>query len=205
MEYELDNNVELPVIEHVELTEEQLEQEKQDQLKVFVNDMSLGYTNFTPRNKRVLVKIFQFKPSVRSRLDQGLFMVKSDIDQQWRPRTLAISEKLYPIVKVLRMANGCEPDVQVGKIYTVNVDDITGTSWNPEFLHALQTFAGKSGTQGSFTNVPENMPQRLPNIQIHWQKYKFGTPDRAGLPTEEDELIYLIPESELKTIYEFNS
>jgi hypothetical protein len=200
-------DLELPVIEEVQLTEEQLEQEKQEQLIKFKNDKTRQdlYSNFVPRTKRVLVEIFQFKPSVRTALDKGLFMVKSEIDQTWTPRTLAISEKLYPIVRVLRKSEDCSEDIEVGKMYTVPVDDISGTSWNPDFMHALQQFAGKSGTQGSFTNVPENMPQRLPNIEINWKNYYFGMPDKAGLPGEDDGLIFLIPEGKLTTVYEFNS
>lgn len=180
-----------------------LQEEFNQQLKTFAEDDSYmaEYTRFSPRTKNVLVKVFNFKPSIKGYVGKAVFMIKSQKDSEWRPRTIAASEKLYPIVKVVRKGALVSEDIQVGKLYIVPNEDIEGTSLNPEFMHLMQNFA-KQGKNGAITNVPEDLPQRLNNIDIHWVRYRFRMPDRVGDYTEDDFLFYLIPESKIEATYE---
>lgn len=183
-----------------------LQQEFSEQLKEFASDRSIfdEYKQFTPREKDVIVKVFKFTPSNNKSLgEKHVILMKNDMTGEFTPRTVAQKEKIYPIVRLIAVNETVREslDLEVGALYTVPVEEITGTSFNPEFLHLMQNFA-KQGKQGSFVNVPEDMPQRLPNIEIQWQNYKFPRPDRVGDVTENDRLVFLIPSLKLKTRYE---
>lgn len=186
---------------------EDLQKDFDEQLKAFIDDNSYfeEYRKFSPLKKEILVKLFKFVPKNKEGLGySGVFMVKNEISNEYKPRTVSLSEKIYPIVKVIKTGVAIDDEsISSGKIYTVPWNDVIGTSWNPDFLNLMQTFA-KKGENGSIANVPADMDQRIPNLEINWERYKFSMPDRVSDETDEDKLVYLIPELKLTSLYEFN-
>lgn len=205
-----------------ELTPEQIEEEKErqkqidirlqkefdEQLALFATneDYFADYRKYTPLRKEILVKLFKFTPSDKEGLgDTGLFMVKSEISGEFKPRTMALSEKIYPIVKVIKVgADIVDSLIKPGKLYTVPWNDVIGTAWNPDFLGMMNGFA-KKGETGAVINIPADMEQRISNLELTWERYKFSMPDRVRDETKDDKLVYLIPEPKLTSIYEFNN
>lgn len=185
---------------------EKIQKEFKKALNDFIKDESYfkEYDKFTPLGNKVLVKVFKFVPSedVQSELGHSQILIQGAIDGKWKPSSVAMAEKIFPIVKIIKKGKAIEDnDIQEGGVYTVPFDEITGEAWNPDFLHLMNSFTQKAGNQGQLANVPKDMEQRLPKIQIDWQRYKFSMPDRLGKETDDDKLVYLIPSIKLESVY----
>ncbi len=187
-----------------------LEEDYQQQLKEFYEDESYFhlYDNFTPFSapgtqvgRKVLVKIFKFVPRVKGKIGSTLLYMPSPLNGELKTSVTALNEKVYPIIKVIKKGLGAEYSefIKVGTLYTVPVDDVVGDDWNPEFTFFMNTMVTQ-GKTGGHVKIPEGMRQRIPKLERNWDKYKFGLPTRLGDETEEDRLIYLIPDMKLDAI-----
>lgn len=187
-------------------TKKALEENFREELEHFISDTSYfdEYRGFNPLSNKVLVKLFRFTPkdNLKKELGETEILMPGALDGKWKPKTQAMAEKIFPIVKVIKRGMGVIDEfVKEGGVYTVPYEEITGTQWNPDFLHLVNTF-GKSGNQGQLVNIPKDMPQRLPKMAIEWARYKFSMPDRLSKETEDDKLVFLIPTLKLESIYE---
>lgn len=185
-----------------------LEENFVQSLRDFITDDSYfpEYSGYIPLGDKVLIRLFKFTPreDLKGELGTTEILLPGALDGNWKPKSQALSEKIFPIAKVIRKGlRAGDAHIEEGKIYTVPYEEILGTQWNPDFLHLVQTFAGKSGNQGKLVNIPEDMPQRLPKMAIEWARYKFSMPDRLGKETEDDKLTFLIPTIKLESIYAF--
>jgi len=182
-----------------------IEEEFKDYFYKFVYNKldSTDYENYFPLGDEVLVEIFSFIPSKKSEelLGTKHIMVKTK-HGEWKPSVVANSEKILPLVRVIRIGNGVtNPRIAVGQVYTVSPDEVLSEEWNPDFLHLANTFARAPGSQGKLVNVPDEMPQKLPALDKNWQKYRFVKADTMEDRSEKDRYIYLIPTLKLKTLY----
>src|SRR5688572_21752286 len=172
-----------------------LEQDYKNQLKEFYEDQSYysDYDCFSPFTKKVLVKVFKFTPTFKADVGSTTLMVESPYDGSLKPKIVALNEKLFPIVKVIKVGTGVEntKDIKVDTLYTVPSDEIIGDDWNPEFMFVMNTMV-QQGQKGGLARIPEGMRQRIPRLEKNWDKYKFGLPNKLGSETEEERLIYLI-------------
>lgn len=188
-------------------SEKKIEKEFAKALKTFLStDFSEEYKGYQPLGDKILVKLFKFSPrdELKEELGKSEIYVQSKLDGSFKPKSIAMSEKIFPIVKVIKKGLGVNNEsIEEGGSYTVPYDEVTGEQWNPDFLHLVQTFSGKSGNQGKLVNVPEDMPQKLPKLYIDWVRYKFSMPDRLTKETDEDKLVYLIPSIKLESIYTY--
>lgn len=183
-----------------------IQEEFYKQLEEFQKDSSAeDYRRYSPRNQRVLIKLFKFIPKdSQEKLGTKSILIKSSLDGSWKPSDVAETERIYPIAKVLKVGKAVEDkDIVEGQLYVLPFDDVMGTSWNPDFLHLMNTF-GKKGNQASLAHIPDDMPQRISNLEREMKRYKFSMPDRIGNETEDDKLVYLIPSSKLEAIYELD-
>lgn len=186
-----------------------LEENFKQSLRDFIEDDSYfpDYKGYIPLGDKVLIRLFKFTPreDLKEHLGKTEILLPGVLDGNWKPKIQALSEKIFPIAKVIRKGMRVNEDfIKEGGVYTVPYEEVLGTQWNPDFLHLVQTFAGKSGNQGKLVNIPEDMPQKLPKMAIEWARYKFSMPDRLGKETEDDKLTFLIPTIKLESIYEFD-
>ena len=193
------------VVESKETRQQRMQKEFDVKLKEFAEkDHKSEYERFTPMGDKVIISLFKFQPSseLQSELGQSEILVQSQLDGKFKPKTVALSEKIFPIAKVIK--RGCNVTnelIKEGQLYTVPYEEVTGEQWNPDFLHLVQTFSGKSGNQGKLVNIPEDMPQKLPKLYIDWVRYKFSMPDRLQDETDTDKLVYIVPSLKLETMY----
>lgn len=186
-----------------------------EQFDAFAKDDEFGeYDRFTPIGAKVLVKLFKFSPEDPGESLGKQAIVIPDASGNLKPQAVALHEKVFPIVKVIKKGIGdwgqsqvSKEDVQEGGLYIVPTNDVVGMKTNPEFLHMLQTYKGKQGSQGALIKVTDemNIPQNLPKLDIVWERYKFSMPDRLGEETEDDKLVFLIPAQKLEAKYELTT
>jgi hypothetical protein len=106
-------------------------------------------------------------------------------------------ETVFPIAKIMKIGEGVTSDrYKVGDIVIVPSSDITGEDWNPKFLHVMQF----QNSQNMKPVLPDKMKQNIPNVEIHWGRWKFIKPWLPS-PDNEDNLTYLIPTSKVKGRY----
>lgn len=176
------------------------------QLQEFVDDNSdsESYQKFTPLREEVLVRLFKFKPEGNTtELGKKEILIWSELQKDFIPSNQAIYEKIYPIVKIIKKGlASMNVEIKRGGLYTVPVNDVIGLDWNPDFLFTMNNFA-KQGKKNGMTHIPDDMEQKIPKLSKNWEHYKFSMPDRVSEETEEDELVYLIPELKLKAVYKF--
>jgi DNA-binding transcriptional MerR regulator len=109
-----------------------------------------------------------------------------------------VTDNVYPIVKILKIGSKAEQDYKVGDIVLVPSMEVMGDDWNPRFLEYMK----HQRSQGMNPVLPEGMRQRLPKVEINWERLKFVRP-WVGLPEEQDHLTFLIPEHKITAEYEF--
>lgn len=176
------------------------------QIKEFKEDNSYEeeYRRFSPRKDKVLVKVFRFTPSDKAfDLGSSPILTISPIDGVLKPSKVSKNEKLFPIVKIIKKGKEASADLEEGKLYVVPYNDIVGDTWNPDFQWMMQNFSQKRGDgKPGLVTIPDDMPQRLNKIDVHWERYKFSMPDRIGDEQSADKLVYLIPELKLEADYE---
>lgn len=182
-----------------------LELEYQKQITAFAdldNDIK-EYAAFKPRGKKVLVKLFRMKlPKASSKLNTSSILVPSKLEPgEYVTVDEAKADKIFPIVKVLAKGPSAPDDLEVGNLYNVTYNDIVGEVWNPDFLFFMQNFVKTDKGMG-LANLPKDMRQRKPKIEVEWERYKFSKPSRVGKETDEDQLVYLIPELKIESEYE---
>lgn len=183
-----------------------LQTEFDKQIEDFAKDESYfaDYARYTPRKDKVLVKLFKFTMDDVP-VGSTTILMPSQLPSergQWKPSVVTTNEKVYPIVKVIKVGKDVK-DVKVGQMYVVPHADIIGDSFNPEFMFLMNNFV-KQGKKMGLADVPEDMEQRISNLEKNWERYKFSMPDRVGSETSTDKLIYLIPELKLEADYELN-
>lgn len=161
------------------------------------------YKRFTPLRDKILVKLFKFSPSDNDVLGKSSVLVQSKLDGQWKPKDAAIHEKVFPICKIIKAGKDVDPRIQEGQLYTVPFSDVVGEDWNPDFMFLMQNFT-KQGNKMGLADIPPDMRQRIPKLEKNWERYKFSMPDRIGKESDEDRLVYLIPELKLESEYEPN-
>lgn len=194
-------------------TKQSLEQEFKEQLEAFCKDTSYfkEYERYTPLGPKVLLKLFKFVPKEKTpELGHIPILTQSPLDGSWKWGSDAMAEKVYNIAMVIKIGKGgwgasaVQPDdVEIGQTYVVPYNDVVGVDVNPKFLSVVNTFKGPVGSQGALTNIPAEIPQNLPNLDIHWSRFKFSMPDRLGNETDDDKLIYLVNAQKLEAIYKF--
>lgn len=180
-----------------------LQQDFYNQLNYFLDDTSEQelYKKYTPLKEEILVKLFKFIPERKTEtLGKSRILVKSALNGAWKPSDEVKNEKIFPICKVIKVGKGVKGDIDTGKAYIVPYNDVNGDSWDPDFMFMVQNFA-KQGRQGSMTEIPEGMRQKISNLEKNWERYRFSMPDRLGDETEDDRLVYLIPELKLVAEY----
>lgn len=181
-----------------------IEEQFNSKLKEFLSeDLSQEYSKYTPTNDKVLVKVFKFVPEENtSDLGRSTILVVSKLDGSLKPASIANNEKLFPIVKVIKKGKQTPDWVKENELYVVPYNDIVGDDWNPEFKWMMQNFSQKKGDgKPSIVTIPDDMPQRILKIDIHWERYKFSMPDRISVENETDKLVYLIPPLKLEAEY----
>lgn len=188
-------------------TKEKIELDLQEdlfnQLKAFKDQDESGYDHYVFRRDRCLVKVFKFVPSDKTvELSKSAILMPSSLNGEWKPSLASNHEKVVPIVKVLKRGEEAPKWIKEGALYTVPMNDIVGETFNPDFLHIINTYA-KAGQNGkaAMAHVPEDVPQKLNKIEVQWERYKFAAPDKAGKVTEEESLVYLIPSMKLEADY----
>lgn len=173
----------------------------------FLKDESYfkDYEDFVPEGKRVLVKLFEFSvpEELRKEIDLGKtdILVQSPLNGELKPKYVSYYEKIYPIVKIIAVGDeivGTDkgaPKYKKGDTAAVQVNEIEGKVFNPVFLQILNTF-GKSGNgKPSLAHVPEDVPQKVPALDVNWDRFKFTN---LSKPTDTSEkLVYLIPDVKL--------
>lgn len=183
-----------------------IQQEFDEKLKEFYEEKNYikEYERFTPLGDKILVKMFRFIPEKNTEdLGKTQIWVKSPLTGEFKPSNQALNEKVFPIVKVLKVGVGVDKSfISEGKLYTVPLSEVDGMDWNPDFLHLMNTFSQQG--KAPKANLPEDMPQKIPKLERNWERYIFAMPDRIGNKTEEDKLVYLIPSLKLESIYEYN-
>lgn len=183
---------------------EELQREFKDKLIAFMNDNELTeeYEKFEPRKDRVVVELFKFTADEKTEeLGKTEIYVKSSLSGEWKPSSVALSERIFPIGKVIKKGPDVDEDIKVGDLYTVPIDEIEGYDWNPEFAWFMQNFS-KQGKKGGMLTVPDDMPQKLPKIEKNWSRYRFFGIDSVVKPKEEEKrLVYLVPQLKLDARY----
>lgn len=187
-------------------TDKEIEKEFEDALKSFLNSPIEGdeYSKYTPIGDEVLIRLFRFSASdkIGANLGSEMILTQSPLDGSWKPSKVSSSEKVFPLVKIIRVGLGVTKDLKEGDICTVPPEDVYGKTWNPDFLHLANTFAGKGGgAQGKLLNIPADMPQQIPSMEKNWSSYKFMKADVLGEVDEFDKLTFLVPTIKLKTLY----
>lgn len=180
-----------------------LEKDLKNQLRQFKNAKEKNYESYRFYRDRCLVKVFKFKPSDETvQMSQSAIMIQSPLNGEWRTSYEVNNEKLFPIVKVIKKGSEAPDWVKEGNLYTVPYNDVVGDTWNPDFQWMMQNFAKKNnkGKPGIVT-IPDDMEQRIPKLDVHWERYKFSMPDRIGKEEEEDKIVYLIPSLKLEADY----
>lgn len=181
-----------------------MQKELREQIENFIKDESYfpKYKNIVPLWDYYLVRLFKFKPK-KSQMTTIIYVPNSQ--GEWLPSTGVLDEKLFPLIKVIKVGPEAKrDDVKPGDVYTVPSQEILGESFNPDFLHMINTFKTPGGNQGSVVNLPAGVPQKIKNVEKYWELDMFVLPENYGKPTEDDKLTYLIPSSKLKTRYEFS-
>lgn len=182
----------------------QLQKEFVEQINSLRSDNKIveQFKYFKPRERKVLVKVFKFRPSVEGIITTEIpLKIFDKASGKLMDRTRVENARIYPIVKVLAVGPDVPKDVIVGNLYTVCVDDIEGTQLNDEYLHLVNSF-GREGSSGKIVNIPEGIPVRVPGIEKNWKRHKFQVPDKVGELTDDEKLIYLVPDLKLETTYE---
>lgn len=152
-----------------------------------------------PLGKEVLVKLFKFEIS-KDLASKGFFgkellLVPSKLNGEWVTKAQEKYNQFYPFVKVIKKGNFEElKNIKIGGIYIVPSDDVVGEEWNPEFLHLMNTFGKADGKMG-VVHTPQEIPQKLQKIEVHWSRYKFSNPKS----TKDENLYYLLPYNKIKT------
>ena len=184
---------------------EALEQSYTDQLVNFIKDDSYFkyYEKFAPLKEKSLVKLFRFIPPEETGtalLGLSTKMVQSIVTGEWSQTAVDLPYIILPIVKIIKKGREVK-DTQLveGGVYIVAYSDIMGESFNPDFMWMMQNFA-KNGKNG-IVHIPDDMPQKIPNIEKNWERYKFYMPDKLGRPSDDEKMVYLIPENKFDAIY----
>lgn len=214
-----------PKEKEIDFFEDQINQQYNKNLRRFIEDDSYfeNYDNYIFHGNEVLVKLFEFEPSAdlskKQLLGERVLLLpikdpKTGKIVDWKPGKAGLERRIYPLVKVIKVglrvnfvetAEGHLKEIdekyriKEGSLYTVPADDVVGENWNPDFLFNMNSFA-KTNQNGkpSIVNTPEDMPQKLPKVEINWAKYKFETVDKIK---DKNEFIYLIPSLKLKARY----
>lgn len=184
---------------------EALEQSYTDQLVSFIKDDSYFkfYEKFAPLKEKSLVKLFRYIPPEETGtalLGLSTKMVQSIVTGEWSQTTVDLPYIVMPIVKIIKKGRDVkDTELVEGGVYIVAYSDIMGESFNPDFMWMMQNFA-KNGKNG-IVHIPDDMPQKLPNLEKNWERYKFYMPDKLGRPTDDEKMVYLIPENKFDAIY----
>lgn len=157
------------------------------------------YKNFDFDGDYYLVRVFSMDVSQFSDY-KTLEYEWSRVLKQWKLTDKQLKNNTFPIVKILKVARGFGKDnpnkYNEGDVCIVPGDDIVGDDWNPKFLHVMQF----QNSQNMTPVLPDGMSQRIPKIQITWNKYLFVRPWKIE-PEYEDRLTYLIPSTLIKGEY----
>ena len=78
-----------------------LDKEFKKQLDSFKKkDFGKEYRAYHPLGSKVLVKLFKFVPeNAEESLGSTQILVQSTLDRTWKPKTQALTEKIFPILK----------------------------------------------------------------------------------------------------------
>jgi hypothetical protein len=181
-----------------------LQKEFEQQLRHFIEDESdvKEYDKYVPRSDKMLVKVFKFHVKEGTEgLGTSSILIQSPLDGAWKPKDSVLNEKIFPLVRVLKVGNAVEnEDIKVGKIYVVPADEVSGDDWNPDFMWMMQNFAKQGKSSGQLV-IPDDMDQKIPKIEKNWARYKFLMPDRIGDATDEDKLVFLVPTLKIEAEY----
>lgn len=112
---------------------------------------------------------------------------------QYKIADARMNKKTFPIVKIIKVGRDSDDGFKKGDIVLVPSTDILGDDWNPKFLHIMQ-YQQSSNMKPV---LPEGMRQRISNVEIKWDKYRFVKPWVLD-PQNQDTLTYLIPQSKVK-------
>lgn len=197
----------LAAAEKQKAIDEALQVEYNKALTEFIADDTCltDYASCEPQNREVLVKIFKFVASDELKENKALGTTKMFLPKGlkggYELGSTAVKDKFYPVVKIIKVGeNAGKQDgknIVQGQTWTVPVMDVDGDDWNPEFLHYMNTFAKAEGSKQGLVHVPGDMLQKLPRIEIYWDKYIYHNP--RLLKHDEENLVYLIPDIKLKT------
>lgn len=170
------------------------QQQVDKQLKQFSNnkDYVEKYKNDEVLHKDVIVRIFKFVPETEIKKS----ILIPDDNGEFKPSSVVIEVRYFPLVQILNVGRDCDGKYEIGGVYTVPEHEIAGDDWNPQYLHLMQSFQ-MQGKQ--LVHVPENMKQKLPNVQINWNRYLYEKTWEAVDSKEREAEVYLIPESKLRT------
>jgi hypothetical protein len=161
------------------------------------------YSHYTLRRDKVLVRVFKFVPTSKAVMSKSVILTVSPLDGVFKPSAVAQHEKLYPIVKIIDVGAEAPDWIKKGELYTVPFNDVVGDTWNPDFQWMMQNFGKKNndGDKPGMVTIPDDMEQRIPKLDVNWERYKFSMPDRIGDELEEDKLVYLIPSLKIEADY----
>lgn len=181
-----------------------LENDFNKQIREFKNNnRGVEFSRFNPRRDKVLVEVFKFIPTDESvSMGKSVLFGISELDGTLKPLSVIKNEKIFPIVKVLKKGTESPDWIEEGSLYIVPYNDVVGETWNPDFQWMMQNFSQKKGDgKPSVVTIPEDMPQKLPKLDVNWERYKFSMPDRLGDEDEGDKLVYLIPSLKIEADY----
>lgn len=181
-----------------------MEEELKEQIAFFIEDESYfeKYKSVVPLWDYYLVRLFKFVPK-KSKMTTTILVPNSM--GEWLPSTGVLDSKAFPLVKVIKVGPDAKRnDIRPGEVYTVPSQEILGDSFNPDYIHMINTFKTPGGKQGSVVNLPDGVPQKIANVEKFWELDMFVLPENYGKLTDEDRLTYLIPSSKFKTRYEFS-
>lgn len=162
------------------------------QLKKFATeDIYSEYDYLTIEGDEYLVRLFEMQTAGFDG-DPSMLYMFSEFKKEWVLRDKKSIKRVFPIVRII-LAGEKANDYNEGDIVFVPVNDVSGETWNPEFMHLLQF----SKSQGMAPIVPEGMRQRIPNVEVKWDNYRFQRP-WVEKPEEQDFLTYIIPGLKIK-------
>lgn len=194
------------------ITEEDLKKEKEEELQVSKDyeeeffkqyaewkkiDESSEYDWCTFDNDDYLVRLFAMDVSGFDKY-KSLKYEWSSILKNWKLTDTQLIDNVYPIGKILKVGKAVELDkYKVGDIVLLPSNDIVGEDWNPHFL----TILGHQRSQGMSPVLPTGMRQRMQNVELKWDRYKFVRP-WVPKPEDKDNLTFLIPSPIVKGTYD---
>lgn len=175
---------------------EEYKRQFEEQLLNWTNkDFSKEYENLSFGGENYLVRVFAMDMTNLND-DYKETSIEWNEFSGWKIGEDKIEESIKPIVKVIKLGLGIDPDLKesfkVGDILTVPFNEVTGRTINPEFAQHAQ-FAK---SQGMKPVIPEGMSKYKYNIEINWGRWQFTRP-WVFEPETEDKLTFVIPKGKI--------